>query len=505
MYYGGSMKKRIGILMLVLSLMLSAFVFADVKSNTESYGKALKEVGVIKGDEKGNLNGDAVLTREQAIATLIRLLGVDESVFRGAKSTFKDIPEDNWSQGYIAYAKAEGLTKGLAADRFGFGNDVTIHQYATFMLRALGYKGDDVYDKAMTLADEQGILKDVEFEIQSEPVKRADAFAMMYHTLEAKVMGGEQTLAAKLGKTLPSMTADSYYPVTIKNIQHGGEAYDVTFDKAPEKVLCVYQDSIETMLHLGLEDHILQAYGLDQDVKDEYKAAFDKIDYRSKPFAPDKETVIAMQPDMILSWHSFFSDKNMGNVDYWNKNGIGTYIMFNSSGKKNTIQNEYDDILNIGKIFNVEDKAEAVVKEMKDEIASVVAKTKDMKVKPKVLVMEVEKDGIRVYGENTIGGELVKAIGADLVTAKDNKMSSEDLIVANPDVIFTVYFGSSKSLEDGTKAIESVTKNAKYASLSAVKNGKVLPISLGEVYCPGTRMLDGIKTIAKGSYPELYK
>ncbi len=497
------MKKRISIMMLVLSLMLSAFVFADV-DNTKVYGGALKEIGVIKGDQNGNLNGDDVLTREQSVATLVRLLGVNESIFRGTKSTFTDVPADNWSQSYIAYAKAKGLTKGVSKTEFGFGEKVTTQQYATFMLRALGHNGNDVYANAMDTAKELGLLQDVKAMKATDTVKRSDAFAMMYHTLEAKVKDGSTTLAAKLGKELPKMAMDSHYPVTISNFDNQKQVYNVTFDKAPEKVLCVYQDSIEVMLALGLEDHILQAYGLDQDVKPEWKAAFDKIDYRTEPFSPDKETVIAMQPDMILSWYSYFGDKKLGNVDYWNNNGIGTYMMRNSGADPTqSIENEYQDILNIGKIFNVEDKAEALVAEMKAEIANVVEKTKDMKTKPSVLVMEIGKKGIRVYGENTVGGDLVKAVGANMVAAPDNKMSAEDLVVANPDVIFSVYYGSSASLADGEKAVAKVTKDPRFASLKAVKDGKVLPMSLGEVYCPGPRTFDGIKTIAKGAYPEL--
>ena len=43
-------------------------------------------------------------------------------------------------------------------------------------------------------------------------------------------------------------------------------------------------------------------------------------------FAPDKETVLMMEPDLIFSWGSLFSDKNLGNQPEWISNGTNTYI-----------------------------------------------------------------------------------------------------------------------------------------------------------------------------------
>lgn len=306
------------------------------------------------------------------------------------------------------------------------------------------------------------------------------------------------TEAAK--QTGQATAQSGHYPVTITTYNYKKEPIEVTFEKAPEKVIAVYQNAIETLLALGLEDRIVAAAGLDQDVKDSYKAGFEKINYLTE-FTPDKESVIMLKPDFILSWYSYFSEKNLGDVDYWHQSGIQTYMMQNSGcAPERTLENEYTDILNIGKIFNVEQKAEALVNEMQTAVDATVAKTKNMSIKPKTLLMEVEKDGIRVYGENTLGGDMIKALGAELVTATDNQMSSEALIQADPDVIFTVYFGSSESISDAEAAVAKIMQEPKYQSLKAVKNSKVYAISLGDIYCSGTRTLDGIRKLADGIY-----
>ncbi len=293
---------------------------------------------------------------------------------------------------------------------------------------------------------------------------------------------------------------DAHYPVTITTYNYSQEPVEITFEKAPEKVFAVYQDSIETLLALGLADRIVAAAGLDQEVKEEYQEGFDTINYMTE-FSPDKENVIMLEPDFIVSWYSYFSDKRLGDVDYWHNSGVNTYMMLNSgAAKERDLENEYTDILNLGTVFNVEDKAQAIVDEMKNEIASILAETENLEERPSTLLMEVEKDGIRVYGDNTLGGDMVRQLGADLVTAPDNHMSSEVLIEENPDVIFTVYFGSSSSIADAQAAVEKLTLDPKYQSLTAVQEGHVYAISLGEIYCSGTRTLDGIKSLAAGIY-----
>ncbi len=498
------MKKRLAIL-LALAMLISAF--SIVSADAVNYGGELKAFGVIKGDQDGNLNADKNLTREEAIVTLIRMMGQEEKAvqFKG-EQPFSDVPADNWSKPYLGYAKKQGWTNGIGEGKFGLGLNVTTQEYVTFMLRALGYAGSDVYNNAMTMGNNMNLLDGVSNDEAKASILRGDVFAVMYNTLYSKPAQSDKALVYKLGlakeETPATEGKKTVYPLTIKNFNYAKEEIDVTFDKAPEKVFAVYQDSVETLLELGLEDRIVGCAGLDQDVKPQFAAAFAKVNYLTE-FSPDKETVLAANPDMILSWFSYFGDKKMGDVDFWHERNVGTYMMSNSGATADkTVENEYKDILLIGKIFDVQDKAEKIVNDMKAEVEKVLAVANKMDQKPRVMVMEFDKKGVRLYGDNTLGGDMVKQIGAELVTAPDNRMTNEDLIVSNPDVIFTVYFGSSSSVEDEDKAIAALMEDPKFASLDAVKNKRVYAISLGEVYCSGTRTLDGIIKLAKGTYPD---
>lgn len=293
--------------------------------------------------------------------------------------------------------------------------------------------------------------------------------------------------------------AGNYYPVTITTYDYQRNAIELKFEKAPEKVIAFYQSPIETMLALGLQDKLILACGLDDPVKDEFAQAFSKVKYVEK--RPTKEEIIDADPDFIFAWTSLFSEKVYGDVGFWHDRGTKTYIWQNSGLKSpNTLDNEYQDILNMGKIFNVEKKALEIVNKMKEEIASA-KKQVEGKQKVRAIIIEVEKEGqYRVYGEKTIGGDIAMQVGAELVGKDKRTIGKEELIELNPDVIFSVYYGQEIERE---QAVTMLTTDEALKTISALENKKTYPITLSEVYASGIRTYDGIKTIIKGLYPEL--
>lgn len=300
------------------------------------------------------------------------------------------------------------------------------------------------------------------------------------------------------------------YPLTITTYDYDGNEVKTTYEKAPEKVLAVYQGSIETMLALGLEDHLVATAGLDNEVPQEQKAAFSKTEYLDE-FTPSLETVTMLEPDMIFSWSSLFGDKALGDVKNWIEKGCNTYYNSNtrpSSEKETrnrTLENEYTDILNIGKIFDVQDKAEAIVEEIKNTIEQTTEATKDRKEKPSVLILEPLGDDITNYGAASLGGDMVTKLGGELANPDAKTVGKEDIVAANPDVIFVVYMPYAGDDPETVKEsqINVITDDEALQSLDAVKNKRIVPIMLSEMYASATRTQDGIETFAAGLYPDL--
>lgn len=293
------------------------------------------------------------------------------------------------------------------------------------------------------------------------------------------------------------------YPLTITTTGPDGQEFTTTYEKAPEKVVAVYQGSIETLLALGLEDRIVAAAGLDNEVPDDMKAAFSGLNYLDE-FTPSKETVTMLEPDMIFSWVSLFRDTTLGSPQEWIDKGTNVYINTNTA-TEDSLENEYNDILNIGKIFDVQDRAEALVNEMKNTIETVKEKTAGESDSPSAMVVEFQGDSIANYGAVSEAGDMITQLGGTLANPDASAVGKEDIISANPDVIFVVYMPYTGDDPDTVmqENLNQILSDEAFASLSAVQNGRVVPIMLSEMYASATRTQDGIETIAQGLYPDI--
>ncbi len=298
------------------------------------------------------------------------------------------------------------------------------------------------------------------------------------------------------------------YPVTIQTFNYSKEPVELTVEKAPERVVVGYQDCIEIMLKLGLADRIVCAFGLDEEITGELADEFAKIPYYDT--RPSQEELIALEPDAIIGWYSLFADDRAGDTTFWNERGVTTYMALNSGGnlkqlpEGQTVENEMEDILTIGAMFGKTAEAQAIVDEMYAEIGKVTSYMEESGVDPmKVAILEDEGDSYRVYGTTTIGGNIAEAVGAQLAVGGEDSenIGAEDLIAANPDKIFMIWYEGYITPEE---AVASIADNPAFASLKAVQNGDVYALNLVQVYCPGLHMMEAIQTFGAGLYPELY-
>ena len=340
--------------------------------------------------------------------------------------------------------------------------------------------------------------------------QRDDSTRKQAESIIEENQGTEVSTETKEEQDMTNQTKRTTYPLTITTYGTDGTPLETTYEKAPEKVVAVYQGSIETMLALGLEDHIVATAGLDNEVPEEQKAGFSKTNYLDE-FTPSLETVTMLEPDMIFSWGSLFKDTTLGDAKGWVEKGVNLYMntntrpMQNEMAYKRTLENEYTDILNIGKIFDVQDRAEAMVNDMKDTIALVQEKTKSMEEKPSVMILESWDGTFSNYGATSLGGDMVTTLGGTLVNETATQVGKEDVLSANPDVLFVVYMPYEGDDPEQVKQekLDVILKDETYQSLDAVKNNRVVPIMLSEMYASATRTKDGIITFAKGLYPEI--
>ena len=306
----------------------------------------------------------------------------------------------------------------------------------------------------------------------------------------------------------PAMTeqADAVYtPVTIENINEKGDVVSAVYEQPPQRVVAVWQNSIETLLALGVGDRIVAGMGVPDAkyIRPEYRAAYEAIPYTSLENL-DVETILMMQPDLIVGWASTFSPKVLRSAEFWAGRGVHTYIAPSSARKTKhkTIAQECEDIRNLGRIFARTERAEEIVGEMQREIAFVRAHTAHLEKRPRALVIEFLGKEIRSYGESTLAGDMLRELGADHLAADGMSLGMEELIELNPDALFLVVIEEDYGNEGAILA--RLYENPALRSLSCVQERRIYTLPLYAVYSSGIRTYDGITIFAHGLYPEIY-
>lgn len=331
-----------------------------------------------------------------------------------------------------------------------------------------------------------------------------------YSNTSDKSNGGKKEAVKDTGKAAEKQelknaekSKNSYYPLTIKTKGSDAREYETVYEKQPEKVVAVYQGSVETMLALGLEDKIAAVAGIEQPVLEEYQESFSKLK-NLEEFTPSKEAITAEEPDMIFSWVSYFEESTLGEPQEWLDQNVNVYINTNTASEKDTLENEYTDIENIGKIFQVEEKADELVKSMKDKVKEIKKKVEKLEKEPSVLILEKGTDGFINYGADSLAGDMVNQIGGTLAKQESAVMTAEEVAQANPDVLFITY---TPYLDDDEELIKEekmdlFLQEEMFAEINAVKNKKVIPIMLNEIFASGVRTADGVEALADGMLSE---
>ena len=191
------MRKILSLFLTVL-LMLSLVptVFA-ASSEAIDAANALYQLGLFAGvgtnaDGSPNFDLDRTMTRAEAVTMLVRLLNKEADAQAASWTTpFTDVAE--WAKPYVGYAYTNSLTGGTSATTFSGSQEVSATQYLTFVLRALGYDGNDfAWDKAWELTNQLGITHG-QYDANSD-FTRGDAAIVSYAALSANKKGQSTTL-----------------------------------------------------------------------------------------------------------------------------------------------------------------------------------------------------------------------------------------------------------------------------------------------------------------------
>lgn len=195
---------------------------------------------------------------------------------------------------------------------------------------------------------------------------------------------------------------------------------------------------------------------------------FDSIARIGSPMAPDLEVISSLQTELIVGSAALQDslDKALEGL-----NLQASYVPTDS----------YEDLKLSFKVLGTYFGKE---QQMNEKMQSIVAKEEELKTKaqgkelPSVMLVIGTSDSFMVMSENSYLGSLVEKVGAENIAQTVLKaqstysaMNLEDVVAADPDMIFVLASGDHGANKDKFK--QEIEQNSAWTQLSAYKNDEI--------------------------------
>ena len=276
----------------------------------------------------------------------------------------------------------------------------------------------------------------------------------------------------------------------------------VTFDSPPKRAISNDVNLTEMMLVLGLADHMVGYTGISgwKTLDEEMRANVKQLPELSSKY-PTKEVIVGANADFFFAgWN--YGMKVGGEVtpETLEPFGVKVYELTESCTHimkkgKASIEDMYADLLNLGSIFNVEDRAKNLVNDYKAELKSFKSNLETGE-PVRAFVYDSGEDTPFTAGLYAMPTALIEAAGGVNVMNGFEKswgtVTWEEVVAQNPEVIIIVNYGSVTA--EQKRAF--MMSNPAFANIEAVKNDRFVTLEYVEA-TPGPRNIKAIKTLAK--------
>ena len=199
------MRKKITALVCALALSISLAVPA-AQAAAGDRGEVLQvlaAMGVMNGDEKGNLNLEANVTRAAFIKMAVAAsVYQDMATATAHVSPFPDVKYTHWAAGYIKTGVEAGWINGYLDGTFRPNNSVKLEEAVNICLKMLGYTDKD-FSTGTFPHPQLALYRNLKMNEgisarQGENLTREECAQLIYNTLNTAAKSG-QVYAATLG------------------------------------------------------------------------------------------------------------------------------------------------------------------------------------------------------------------------------------------------------------------------------------------------------------------
>lgn len=254
----------------------------------------------------------------------------------------------------------------------------------------------------------------------------------------------------------------------------------------PRRIISLAPSITETLFAIGLGERVV---GVTQycDYPPEAQAK-PKVGY----IHPNLESIVALQPDLVLAPREFLRGEVLGKLEQLN---IPTYVM-----DAGMIDDVLSHIRTLGRMLGALDAADELAGRMQKQLEAIKARTA-MLPRPRVLYV-LNSEPLITVGPGSFIHQAIELAGGSNIAEPSRvaypRLSMETVLKANPDLII---FPSSV-VERGSEGERQ--RWQRWATLSAVKQGRFYRLPNELLNRPGPRVVQGVETLARILHPDTF-
>ena len=252
-------------------------------------------------------------------------------------------------------------------------------------------------------------------------------------------------------------------------------------DDTPQRIVSLSPTHTEILFALGAGDQVVAV-----DSMSNYPAESASVLTDISGYEPNVEAISALEPDLVV-----IGDDFSGLAEQLSTIGIESWV----SPAPMTLDEAYEQIVELGDVVGRLDNAQSVTQKMKDDIAEIVA-TIEIPATPISYYHELDDTYYSVTG-NTFIGSIYELFGmrniADATEGETDypQLSAEFIVSQDPNVIFLA------DVNLGVTA-ETVAARPGWSGLSAVVSGNIVAIDDDIASRWGPRLVEYVQAVADG-------
>ena len=280
----------------------------------------------------------------------------------------------------------------------------------------------------------------------------------------------------------------------------------VAYDKVPQRAVVHGINLLEMFLALGLQDRLV-GYGGLRDIQRLPKAMQPLLaqvpDLSSQGM--NLETLLNAEPDIVFSGWSYGFRQGQITPASLQELGIASYVLSEScirqvARERVSLEDTFNDLLNLGRIFDIEARATALVNSQRAELQRITDALKDRAEKPKVFVFDSGTDIPVTTGRYAMPQAMIEAAGGsnifDDLNSSWMRGNWEDVIARDPDWIVIV--DNDRPVADGKR--QFLLAKPELSQLKAIREQKFVLMDFSEA-TPGPRNVEATRRLAHALHP----